>query len=174
MGLIVRKTIAVAALALAGFIAPASAQVATYDSPTHVFAAAVQLTGEQVTVKEETIYTVPERRGFRVTDLVLSNWGIGSCAVSLPGKTLEVIVPVDETISVNFLSGPTYAPGERRRSQEHRPAFRPRARMQSDLYDRRLSVQKGQLSDAAYDPKGRAPTRRGRCSPHSPPSINGR
>lgn len=109
---IVREIVVAAALTLASFAAPASAQVATYDNPRHIFVSTMQLSGEQTTIKIEPIYDVPDGRGLRVTDLVLSNWGIGSCAVLLPGRTAEIIVPVDETISVNFLSGPTYMAGE--------------------------------------------------------------
>lgn len=109
---IVRNTIAALALSLGGLAAPASAQVATYDNPRHVFVGALQFTGDQITDENDLVYTVPSNRGFRVTDLIAGNWGIGSCLVFLPGKTNPMIIPVDETLSFNFLSGPTYMAGE--------------------------------------------------------------
>ena len=107
------NSIAAIGLLLAGIGSPAYAQVATDENERHEFVAAVQLRGEQQTAnRNDVIFTVPASRGFRVTDLIASNWGIGSCAVYLPGKTNEMIVPVDETISINFLSGPTYLAGQ--------------------------------------------------------------
>ena len=108
----VHRIIASLALAVAASAAPAHAQVATYDSLYHVFVSAMQFTGDQTTNKDDVIFTVPSNRGFRVTDLIASNWGISTCLVHLPGKTNPVIIPVDRTESFNFLSGPTYGPGE--------------------------------------------------------------
>ncbi len=108
-----KNAIAAAGLLLAGFAGSAGAQVATDENERHEFVASVQLRGEQQQAnKDDVIFTVPANRGFRVTDLIASNWGIGSCAIYLPGKTGEIIVPVDETISINFLSGPTYTGGQ--------------------------------------------------------------
>jgi hypothetical protein len=112
MRFIVRNVLAASGLTLAAFAAPASAQVATYENPTHVFVGALQFTGDQTTDENDVIYTVPSKRGFRVTDLIAGNWGIGSCLVFFPGKTNPMIIPVDETLSFNFLSGPTYGAGD--------------------------------------------------------------
>ena len=109
---ILSKIVVAVGLSLAAAGMPASAQVATYDSPKHVYVSALQFTGDQITNDNDLVYTVPGARGFRVTDLVAANWGIGTCLVFLPGKTNPMIIPVDGTLSFNFLSGPTYGPGE--------------------------------------------------------------
>jgi hypothetical protein len=109
----IRKTIAGLTFAVVASTAPVHAQVATFDSPLQVYVGTMQFTGQQTGQnKENVVYTVPAGRGFRVTDLVLSSYGISTCVVHLPGKTNPVIVAVDRTESFNFLSGPTYGPGQ--------------------------------------------------------------
>ena len=96
-----------------GFFAiPAAAQVAPVPDEGNKFAKTLQFSGDQAALQTSRLFSVPSKRNFRVTDLIVSAYGVGTCLVHFPGKMTEFFVQPGTSVSLNFLSGPTYGPGE--------------------------------------------------------------
>lgn len=92
--------------------APSNAQVASTGG-REKFIKTLQFVGDQPPLTTQSLYVVPNGKGFRITDLIATNGSSqGNCLVKLFGKTGEFIVPTGATSSFNFTSGPTYAGGE--------------------------------------------------------------
>jgi hypothetical protein len=108
-----RRTLPISAcLAALAAAPPAFAQVATVPDIDNKFAKTIQISGDQGPLVNQSIFVVPANRNFRVTDLIVSAFGAGTCLVTFTGKMTEVFVQPKTTETIHFLSGPTYGPGE--------------------------------------------------------------
>lgn len=91
---------------------PAAAQVATVPDLGNKFAKTMQFSGDQAALTTDRIFTVPRNRNFRVTDVIVSAFGSGTCLIHFSGKMTEYFVQPQTSVHLQLLSGPTYGPGE--------------------------------------------------------------
>jgi hypothetical protein len=97
---------------LLSLVLPAAAQVATVPDLANKFTKTMQFSGDQAALQTDRIFTVPSTRSFRITDVIVTAFGSGTCLIFFSGKTTEYFVQPKTSVHLQFLSGPTYGPGE--------------------------------------------------------------
>jgi hypothetical protein len=104
--------LAAGALSLAAAGGPAAAQTATSDTKelhrrTMMFAGQFN----EAPFVSNTVYTVPQNRSFRITDVILTSYTNAFCDITI-GGTYEIRLQPNSTLPLSFQSGPTFGPGE--------------------------------------------------------------
>jgi hypothetical protein len=104
----------VAGLTLALFCPPSLAQIAVLQGQGTA-KQTVQISGQfdDPPSSSKEVYTVPNNRRFRITDILFTNYSNEPCDVRVQGKTYEIRIPPSSTFATNLLSGPTFLPGEK-------------------------------------------------------------
>jgi hypothetical protein len=101
------------AIALAAALpSPVAAQTASSESK-ELYRKTMMFAGQfnEAPFVSNTVYTVPQNRSFRITDVILTSYTNAFCDVTI-GGTYEVRLQPNSTLPLSFQSGPTFGPGE--------------------------------------------------------------